>query len=87
MKVDVFIYLTFLSFHFPDILIIIYHKSIANRFIFYKILSRPLLVISIATAFNDQSERSDGPTDCHSDSPGSEVCSESSSVQADSHTR
>ncbi|XP_054815383.1 uncharacterized protein LOC129315589 isoform X1 [Prosopis cineraria] len=51
-----------------------------------QILSRPLLVLSIATAFNDQSECSDGMTDCHSDSSDSEVCSESSSVQTNSHT-
>ncbi|KAK4286519.1 hypothetical protein QN277_003065 [Acacia crassicarpa] len=50
-----------------------------------QILSRPLLVLSIATAFNDQSECSDGTTDCHTDSPDSEACSEPSSVQADSH--
>ncbi|KAI4334508.1 hypothetical protein L6164_019191 [Bauhinia variegata] len=43
-----------------------------------QVLSRPLLVLSIATAFSDQSECSEGTSDCVTDSRDSEVCSEQS---------
>ncbi|KAF7823592.1 sec14 cytosolic factor [Senna tora] len=49
-------------------------------------LSRPLLVLSIATAFSDQTECSDGTSDCHMDSPDSELYSESSSIQTNTNT-
>lgn len=55
----------------------------ANESMCLQILSRPLLVISIATALSDQSECSDGISDSITDSQDSE----SSSVHTKLSTR
>ncbi|KAJ7947676.1 Sec14 cytosolic factor [Quillaja saponaria] len=52
-----------------------------------QILSRPLLVLSVATAFSDQSECSNGTIDDVTDAYDSEVHSELSSAQATLNTR
>lgn len=62
-------------------------EQIANKSLFCQVLSRPLLVLSIATVFSDQSECSDGKSDCSADSHDSVAYSELSSVQADMNTR
>ena len=49
-------------------------KHIATKFLYYQVLSRPLLVLSIATVFTDQPQCSDGTSDCVAD-PDSEVVS------------
>ncbi|KAK7257797.1 hypothetical protein RIF29_32032 [Crotalaria pallida] len=50
-----------------------------------QVLSRPLLVLSVATAFSDQSQGSDGTSDSITDSPDSDVSAELSPVQANSN--
>ncbi|XP_014494631.1 sec14 cytosolic factor [Vigna radiata var. radiata] len=51
-----------------------------------QVLSRPLLVLSIATVFTDQPQCSDGTSDCVVDSPESEVSAELSPAQPISNT-
>lgn len=62
-------------------------KQIANEIFYYQVLSRPLLVLSIATVFTDQPQCSDGTSDCVVDSPESEVSAELSPAQPISNTR
>ncbi|XP_020214971.1 uncharacterized protein LOC109798940 [Cajanus cajan] len=49
-------------------------------------LSRPLLVLSIATVFTDQLQSSDGTSDCVTDSNDSELSAELSPAQANLNT-
>ncbi|OIW09174.1 hypothetical protein TanjilG_11312 [Lupinus angustifolius] len=51
-----------------------------------QVLSRPLLVISIATSFSDKSECSNGTLDCSTDSHDSVAYSEQSKVENDMNT-
>jgi len=62
-------------------------KQIANNFFYYQVLSRPLLVLSIATVFTDEPQCSDGTSDCVVDSPDSQVSAELSPAQSISNTR
>ncbi|QCD88341.1 hypothetical protein DEO72_LG3g2885 [Vigna unguiculata] len=51
-----------------------------------QVLSRPLLVLSIATVFTDEPQCSDGTSDCVVDSPDSQVSAELSPAQSISNT-
>ena len=55
-----------------------------NNSLCYQVISRPLLALSIATIFSDQSECSDGKSDCVTDS---HVYPELSPGRADMNTR